>query len=225
MIKLLLFLLLLYSLPQAVLAQEEANPQVPVFVPQITVGVRGGTSLSQYNFAPDRPQELTIGYTGGFMFKHLAHPNVGVQLELNLVQRGWTERLDQTQTFSRAMNYLELPFMTHVMLGKRNTRAFANLGPSLAFLLSNRDSIASVRTGEDVGYYQKEIESPLQFGLSVGLGVIQKTPVGAFQLEIRATQSLTSIFTNTQAVTSATNTNVVVSLGYLLDFRRSRREE
>lgn len=189
------------------------------------VGLKGGTSLSRYNFTPERPQEITFGYAGGLIFKHLSQPHIGVQLELNLVQKGWTERLDATQTFRRNMNYVEVPFMTHVVLGKRNTRVFANLGPNLAFLLSNRDSIQTVMAGEDFGYYQKEIESPLQFGFSVGVGLIQRSPFGTFQLEGRATQSLTSVFTNTQRVTSSTNTNIVISLGYLIDLRPRKQKE
>lgn len=200
--------LLLFS--QFAFAQSEFNPQT-------SVGIKGGTSFSTYTFTPARSQNVTMGYTGGLVLKHISQPNLGVQLELNYVQRGWTEKFASTQTYRRSLDFIEVPFMTHVVIGKKNTALMANFGPSLAFLVSNSDSLQSVNDMEEIGYYQKEIENPIQFGLALGFGVLQKTSLGVFQLEGRLTQSLSNVITTKQGLSSAKNTNLTVSVSYLIN--------
>jgi hypothetical protein len=202
----------LVSISQFVFAQTQ-------FKPQTEVGIKGGTSFSRYIFNPALRQEPTMGHTGGFVLKHISEPNLGIQLELNYVQRGWTERIDSTQAYRRNLNFIEVPFMTHVAIGKSNTNFIANFGPSLAYLVSNGDSTKAVRDVEGPNYFQKEIENPLQFGLAIGIGVVRKSSLGIFQLEGRLTQSLTNIISGKQGLSSAKNTNVNVTVSYLMNIR------
>jgi hypothetical protein len=193
------------------------------FIPQAAVGIKGGMSFSRYAFSPTQTQDLTMGYTGGLVYKYISQPSLGVQLELNYVQRGWIERIDSTQTYRRDLDFIEIPFMTHVAIGKKNTAFMANFGPSVAYLVSDGDSIKSISDVEGNNYFNKEIENPFQFGLVLGLGVIQKTKLGIFQIEGRMTQSLSNIISSRQGLLSAKNTNVTVTVSCLVNFKAKRK--
>ncbi|WP_299990466.1 porin family protein [uncultured Pontibacter sp.] len=194
------------------------------------VGLKGGSSSSSFNFDPSQNQGWATGYTAGFVLKHAVRvnenePMMGIQAELNWVQRGWSDRIDSTTTHTRTLNYIELPFMTHVIWGRNKTKYIANLGPSISYLVSNRDSIQAITDNEHFGYYQKEIESPWLLGLTLGVGVQYSTAFGTFQLEARATQSFNSIMGKRQDVVSATNTNVTLTAAYLFELRPKNRKE
>ena len=187
-------------------------------------GFKGGSSLSSFNFNPSQNQGWATGYTAGLVLKHAVRvnenePMMGVQVELNWVQRGWTDKIDTTTSYTRKLHYIELPFMTHAMWGDKNTKIIANFGPSVSYLISNRDSIDAILDMEHDGYYQNEIERPWLAGLALGVGMQRSTAFGTFQLEARLTQSLNSIMTKRQQVISATNTNITVTAAYLLEFR------
>jgi len=211
----LLFLALLF--PFVLQAQLSEAPKA--FVPTLNVGIKGGYSLAQVGFNPNSDQTLTKGITGGVVFQYIDHAHVGVQAELNYVQKGWTEQLDSS-TFRRSLNYIELPFMTHVVLGKNKSNFIINLGPSLSYLLSNKDSIYLINEADTLRYYQKSITSNLDFGLTLGIGFAKKTAIGIFQLDGRITYNFTNIINQNQGLIAATNQNLIVSLSYLIPFKR-----
>lgn len=193
-----------------------------LFVPETKVGIKGGVNLSRFNFEPDITQEFRTGYTAGLVFKHIAQPKLGVQLEVNYVQRGWSEILSDGSSYTRTLDYVEVPFMTHVAFG-RNTRFILNLGPNASFLLSNPDSIAPLTPGNTEGYYQKEIDSNFMIALSLGIGLAKITSFGEFQLEARLTQGFNDLLGNNQGVSMSNSTNVGVTLAYLLSTRKKEQ--
>lgn len=184
------------------------------------LGVKGGVNYSRFAFNPDINQELLLGYTGGLVFKHFTHPNLGIQLEVNYVQRGWKELLGQDTSYTRTQDYIELPFLTHIAIGSRNTRFIINLGPYVSYLLPDSDNVDTDRGNEeDAPRYQfQEIDNEFLYGLCFGMGMLQKTSVGTLQLEARLTHSLNDIFDRDTGVTSSKNQSISVTLSYLLSF-------
>ncbi|WP_188501053.1 porin family protein [Pontibacter amylolyticus] len=217
-----LFLLsLILNLILAGFCTAQVKPTATVYT---GVGLKGGSSASWFSFDPSQNQGWATGYTAGLILKHAVRvnenePMMGVQVELNWVQRGWSDKIDSTTKYTRRLHYLELPFMTHAMWGHKNTKIIANLGPSISYLVSSRDSIQSISDLEHNSYYQKEIEKPWLAGLALGVGLQRTTAIGTFQLEARITQSLNSIMTKRQQVLSASNTNITVTAAYLLELR------
>ncbi|PIQ22723.1 MAG: hypothetical protein COW65_01445 [Cytophagales bacterium CG18_big_fil_WC_8_21_14_2_50_42_9] len=202
------------------LLQAQEQEKKPAFVPALNIGVKGGTSFSQLNFNPTIDQTFTRGILGGVVFQYIDHANVGIQIELNYVQKGWTEQLDTITTYRRSLNYLELPFMTHVTLGKNNSNFIINFGPAVSYLLSNTDSINLINESDTLRYYQKSINNKIDFGLTLGIGFAKKTVIGIFELEGRFTYGFNNIINKSQGLTVASNQNITVSLSYLIPFRR-----
>ncbi|GAB3822542.1 porin family protein [Pontibacter rugosus] len=189
------------------------------FVPETKLGVKGGVNLSSFSFNPSIDQTMTVGYTGGIVFKHINNPKLGIQAEINYLQRGWTETLVTGDTYTRDLQYVELPLMTHIAFGEKKTRYILNFGPNASYLLAGGEGVEGSDTGEGVIAYQnKEIDNPFMFGLSFGVGVVRKTGFGDFQLEARYTQSLSNIFRSDINLVASRNQSIGITLAYLVDF-------
>ena len=68
---------------------------------QTYVGIKRGVSLSQVMFDDVDPafdteivQEQTRGDITGFMFRFLQDKHAGLQFEVNLIDKGWTQVLE-----------------------------------------------------------------------------------------------------------------------------------
>ncbi|WP_368411171.1 outer membrane beta-barrel protein [Pontibacter coccineus] len=78
------------------------------------VGLKGGSSSSWFSFDPSLNQGGATGYTAGLLLKHAVQvhenePMMGIQVELNWVQRGWSDKIDSATTYTRRLHYIELP--------------------------------------------------------------------------------------------------------------------
>ena len=181
--------------------------------PEMYVGASAGATGSMIFFNPTVAQTYSQGYTGGLMFRYIAEKNVGVQAELNFSQAGWKEA-----EFSRQLNYIELPFLTHIYIGKK-TRFIINAGPKVAYLLSNR-VVTNSSTSTDIRITSSP-ENAFDYGLCAGLGLQFKAGKNNFELETRGYYALSSIYNNSKKDTYANsnNINVAVKLGWMFQIK------
>ena len=192
------------------------------FKPETKIGIRQGINVSRVNFNPTISQNITTGYLGGLVFKHISQESLGIQIEINFSQQGWNETMDSTFSYFRRLNSINLPLMTHIVLGTAKTNFFINLGPSLTYLISEKENLKLDITKDEQIYYRKKIDNRLEYGLCVGLGLVKTTPIGSFQIEGRLNQSLTDIFKQATepSILSSKMQTVELSISYLIDFRK-----
>jgi hypothetical protein len=188
------------------------------FTPEASVGLKFGATASRVNFEPAVKQKLHQDFTGGVVFKYISQPHLGVQAELNYVRKGWQENPETGTGFQRPLVFVELPFLTHVALGKNRFRFIINLGPRLAYLVSANDSLSLARLPTSQPYQAKPIDNVLQAGLALGLGFSQRTPIGNFQLEGRLNLDMINNFSSQQDMPSSQNQSLEVSMSYLIPF-------
>ena len=181
--------------------------------PELYLGANFGITESEVIFNPAINQSFLRGYNGGLVFRYIAEKNVGMQAELNFSQRGWT---DSSGLYSRQLNYLELPFMTHIFIGKKN-RFFINIGPKISYLLSEKVLINNVIGSTEVQQTTK-IQNPFDYGLCGGLGFLFTIGGNILQLDTRAYYSLSNIYSNkkTDYFSNSNNFNVSINLAWLL---------
>src|ERR1035437_2989733 len=74
------------------------SAQVRLDKPEMYIGANLGVTESMVMFKPAITQGFLMGYNGRIVFRYIAEKNVGMQVELNFSQRGWTE--STTNTFS-----------------------------------------------------------------------------------------------------------------------------
>ena len=104
----------------------------------IAVGGKGGASFSRVNFNPTVQQVMLPGMTAGVMFRYIEENHFGLIAELNLTQRGWKEKFEESDyKYNHSFTYLELPIMTHIFFGNQRVKGFFNAGPELNVMLGD----------------------------------------------------------------------------------------
>lgn len=146
---------------------------------QLSLGAHGGLDLSLVNFSPSVRQTVLPGANLGLNFRYCEENHFGFIIEANFMQVGWKENFDGAPfEYSRSVNYIQIPFMSHIYFGKRG-RFFINLGPSISFKV--RDSIKSNFDYANVGsienfpihtsqQYSYPTKAEVDYGIAGGLG-------------------------------------------------------
>ncbi|MEE4196139.1 MAG: porin family protein [Bacteroidales bacterium] len=198
--------------------------QVQKFQPVTQLGIKQGINYSSVYFSPAITQGIKLGYQGGFVFKYCNEKSLALQVELNFSQKGWVEDLDTvSNSYQRNLDYIELPFLTHIYFGKQKVKFFVNLGPSVGYLI--RDNIKSEINNEFFvrDYYEQEIDNKFDFNVLGELGLILNTGIGEFQAGFRYAFTLTNFFKYTSESIFENSQNQVISFSvtyYFLDHRK-----
>jgi hypothetical protein len=206
------------------------SPAQNGFHPEWAVGISGGVNLSSVSFSPKVQEGMLTGYLGGLTLRRITEMHLGLQVELNLKQQGWKENFDELDVpedanyrFLRRMNYVELPFMTHIYFGSDRVHFFVNLGPQIGFLLGehteeNLNGAAPQNINEQ---HTLLADKRFEWGIGGGPGLELRTRIGYFLLEGRYYYALSDFYnTRHQDVFAKASSQVIsVRLVYLIPFR------
>ncbi|HEY6914337.1 MAG TPA: porin family protein [Paludibacter sp.] len=190
--------------------------QVRLDKPEIYVGVTAGATGSMVIFNPVVAQTYLQGYNGGLVFRYIAEKNVGMQAELNFSQRGWKEA---NGLFTKQLNYIELPFLTHIYMGKKN-RFFINLGPKISYLLSEK-VLVNGTTNSTETQQTTAVQNAFDYGLCGGIGFLFNIKGNQLQLDTRAYYALSDIYSNNKKdyFDNSNNANLSVNLAWLIQIK------
>ena len=197
------------------------------YVPHIAVGGHAGVSLSKMSFSPSIPQTWHTGTTMGVSLSYTEEKLVGILAELNFEQRGWKESFDNAELqFSRTLNYIELPIMTHIAFGGPRMKCIINLGPEFGFMIAEstssnfdlsdpyQDGVPATRRTEQM---TAPIHSRFDYGITAGVGgEYYLTPKQSVYLEARFYYGLGNIFPSSKADTfsASRGMSLAVTMGY-----------
>ncbi len=196
----------------------------------ISVGAKGGMSLSRINFQSSVPQKMVGGMVIGASVRYIEENHFGLIGEINLEQRGWKEDFKPLEgySFSRQFTYLQVPLLTHIFFGSDKVRFFFNAGPEIGIMIgektsSNFDYKHAVDIEELANSYRKleqftePVERRFDYGISAGLGMeVNVTPKHAINLEGRFYYGLNDVFSNRKSVPfqGSSSMSIMVTLGY-----------
>jgi hypothetical protein len=200
---------------------------------ELYIGAKGGMTLSQVRFYPNVQTSFMDGYTGGLIFRMISEPHIGFQVELNYTQRGWKENPFTGQYVSTSyfhqLNYLDIPIMTHVNLGKKAVRFILNLGPEISFLTSeNQGFIPPEGITSDIQgyqpYYGQKIDTSADISFTGGIGMEYHIKGGSIiSLEGRVFYSLPNILdTNKYTYKASQNNGVQATIAYLFQLNKRK---
>lgn len=183
---------------------------------QTLIGVKAGANFSQllYQQINQRPpvQTYKTGYTGGLVIKYYAQPHVGIQGEVNYSQKGWLITQD-ANIHEKSLDYIEIPVMTNIYLGKKKTQVFLNLGPYIAFLVNESDK-ETINTVEGKYIFEGRAVKEFDYGLNVGAGFNHAFSFGTIQVEGRFSQGLNNLIDSFGTVEQTQGQVLNVSLAY-----------
>lgn len=182
--------------------------QKKVFDNELYIGVGGGAYASSVDFVPSIPQNQKIDFFGGVSAKYITQNHLGLIIEANYSRRGWEEEYDSESDFSysRTLNYLEVPFMTHIYFGDK-ARFIINVGPQISFLLNDKQSMSSALASDVEARQAIDPDAPIgvqyspfselnrfDYGIVGGVGMTLQTGIGNFDLEGRYYFGLGDVF-------------------------------
>ena len=149
----------------------------------LEIGFSGGINMNKMDFQPSIRQDFLKGINGGISVRYTSEKYFGMicaaQIEANFSQRGWKENFDDgtDNSYSRTLNYLEIPFLAHLSWGKetRGLQFFVNLGPQFGFFLSDSEKYKGNWNIEERPQsirpvYGKSVENIFDYGITGGLG-------------------------------------------------------
>ncbi|HCS87301.1 MAG TPA: hypothetical protein DIW30_02395 [Bacteroidales bacterium] len=181
------------------------------------VGAQAGVLASMVRFSPSVAQSALnpyLGTTAGLVFRYSGHKCCGLQVEVNYMQRGWHE----TDTdYRRELNYLELPFLTHIYFG-RKFRGFVNLGPQIGILVNEQHQ--GMPADKKTQHYAADTR--FDWGVAGGLGAMYRSVAGVWQLEVRFNYSFGDIFSNhkTDYFANSNPMNLSLNLAWMWQIRK-----
>lgn len=214
-----------------------AKAQIGDFRNVFSVGFTGGASTSSVSFVPTIKQTFSPGLTGGFLLRYTSEKYFwlisATQLEVNFAQRGWTELIEDGSgnEYTRVINYIEIPFFTHLGVGReyRGFQGYLNIGPQIGFSIGDKEYYGgklpwdvSNRPNNVIEQYGKELDNNFEYGIAGGIGVEMKTGIGSFGLEGRYYFGLSDIYNNSKRDYFARSANSSISLRAVYIFSLSR---
>jgi hypothetical protein len=198
------------------------------FKPELYIGVKGGMTFSKVRFYPNVIESFGQGNSGGIMFRYISEPHIGFQVEVNYTQKGWKEDL---AGYSRQLNYVTVPIMTHVNLGNKAFRFTLNLGPEVAYMISEEEKFTTqavilptdplFRT-----YFGKPTDTQLDFLFTAGIGMeYHMKKGGAISLEGRLYYSLPNLFDPDKYPYKVAQSNgIQATLAYLFQINKKKKK-
>ena len=187
--------------------------QVRLEHPEMYLGVHAGATGSMMNFSPSVSVSpfMAFGATAGVGWRYIAERHFGLQLELNYAQRGWQEK----QGFHRQADYIELPMMTHLYIGKK-VRGYLNIGPQIAYLVARR----SWGTATEAPQHALA-DNRFDYGFCGSLGMQVLTKSGCYELDARFNYSLGNYFSGRKAdyFSSSNHMNIAITLSWMWAFK------
>ena len=178
--------------------------QITKFRPEFYIGGGAGMLFSKVDLVPSVLQTFHQGMYAGVSAKYISEKHLGLIVEANLANRGWTEEYNDNAdySYSRSLTYLEVPFMTHIYFGN-DVRFIINIGPQISFLLNDKEDMSqaladdiagqeAVSPGPNDRYNPSDVK--FDYGITGGIGMAFRSGIGDFDVEGRYYFGLGDIF-------------------------------
>lgn len=200
------------------------------YSPNLSVGGRGGVTLSSMSFTPSVDQGMATGFTVGAVVRYTEEKCVGVIGEINIAQRGWAESYDPGEPwqYRRTLTYIDIPVMTHIFFGPQRFKCFVNLGPEIAFMIGsgiksnfdwqNPSAVRDYPKNRQTEQLYEPVKNKIDYGITAGIGCEWKiNRRNSVLVEARYYFGLGNIYPAGKADTFSASraTSIEVTAGYL----------
>ncbi len=139
-------------------------------------GVKGELQRLQVGFSPFLNQILESQYGIGLVFKHLQTKDLGIQIELNYIQKSFNLiNIDSAMAF----DFIELPIYCHwIFLYRKRYDLFINIGSFIGYAFQATLSQGGLTRNFEL---RPALDLVWQHGITVNGGLNLKTSLGHFQ--------------------------------------------
>ena len=193
----------------------------------VSIGAKGGVTLSRIQFNPNVKQSFLPGMMVGVTCRYMEERHFGLIAEVNMEQRGRKENIEAYYyKFNRRLTYIQIPILTHIYFGSNKFHGFFNAGPEIGFMIAESttanfdyknlpaDFPTLNRHNEQ---FTLPVKSKFDYGISAGLGIefIARNK-SSFNLEGRFYYGLRNVFSDHKKDTFAgsSSMSLMITLGY-----------
>ena len=199
---------------------------------QVGIGIMGGPNFSTCAFykRPDyrsrEIQNLRELQFGGF-FRYVSEKHAGMQIEFLYAKKGWQDiSALENDTVGlkhiRNINYLEVPVMTHFIIGSKKIRIILEGGPYIAYALNSQETFINTFTDEEEteNYVWKDgVDNRWDYGLKGSGGFQFHMPFGDIEIKAFYTYGYANNFKDkSEAVETSQNRSFGINFGYIYFF-------
>lgn len=148
------------------------------FRPRFMIGPTMGVNLSSVIFQPKVEQKFKIGYDGGVVLRYDATTYAGIWLEVDYSVRGWKEvpELYPQRYYEQTLRFINIPFMTHFMIGSGPLKLTIDGGTHFGIYLSESNRNNYPGEGEEklervyTAHHGLQVQKKFAWGLGGGVG-------------------------------------------------------
>ncbi len=191
-----------------------------------SLGIKAGAGVSRYFLLVAADQEQILQnfvpvFQTGLVFSQLNEKNLGIQIELNYVQKAWEEKLPETGKYNVLFDNIELPVLTHLRIGKKKSAWLINLGLHVSYAFNARIDSSGVFTTTSIIEYNNLNYSNFDYGMDGGFGFEIGKERGIFQIQLMYSQGMKNILErDPEKVYRSLNQNLFLSCIYKIPLFR-----
>jgi len=164
---------------------------------QWSVGIKAGANIPWINYDAGFDQKLIeqdfkLGYMGGLSIQYFSQPNVGIQMDILYIQKGFKTKLDTIEhiQYERTIDYL-----MHAYIGKRKFNLSFLLGPFISYAIASKEVFTEDDLSSETEYvFDRKKDNRFEFGLQGGIGFRNTFNFGILELEGIFSFSFTSFY-------------------------------
>lgn len=181
-------------------------------------GIKGGVSLSNYKTQTPWKEVPNMGAAVGVVFFNQLTSNIGLELDLQFIQKGYQHKICNTITDELKANYLEVPVILDYgffVPGSRKFKVHACAGFYAAFWLSAKYKMKGFDESSETFDFKKNKASRLDVGSQAGGRIEYILNAGSISLDIRYGLGLKDLQQAANDDIRNTNRALVLGITYL----------
>ncbi len=136
------------------------------------------------------------GYGGGIVYKHMELRNIiGFQAEANFDYTGFRIEPTDSTYYKQNMQYLTVPLMMHINIGKYAVKAVFAIGPYATFHIGHSKAKTNIEDIDSsmVARIHHGTYKPFSYGLCGEAGIAICTKAGIFEVKGRASVGMSKM--------------------------------
>ena len=171
--------------------------------PQFNIGLKAGATFSNilYDEKPFQVSNIQTqikpGIMGGLTFQFINPKNAGLQFELLYMEKGFNTKYDSANNtrYERSIEYISLPFLTHLSFGKKSFQISLILGSYVSYAISSSELLIDGTQEIKRTYtWDNEIDNRFEFGLQAGIGIRNSFSFGIIEVQGNFSFTFTSLY-------------------------------
>ena len=190
-----------------------------------SIGIKAGTGFSQYYFQKYIEQDFVQVFQGGLVISHLDKKNLGLHFEIIQTQKAWQEKFSETFKKRVVVDYIELPILSVIKLGKKKSGITINAGLhfSIPYKIDSLIIGDAMSADSSLINYGQAAYKKFDYGLNGGLGYQLCFGRNIFELQLMYSQGLQNIFErNYLTIYRSLNQNLTLNLIYKVSLAKKK---